>query len=82
MCRTPYTLRCLPQIHGASKNALNYIIEQIEVEMNSVTDNPIIFPQTQEVISTAETSTDNPWLSPLISWGSQWLNWQMWQSAA
>ena len=47
----PYTLRCLPQIHGASKNAMNYIMEQIEVEMNSVTDNPIIFPQTQEVIS-------------------------------
>ena len=47
----PYTLRCLPQIHGASKNALNYIIDQIEVEMNSVTDNPIIFPETQEVIS-------------------------------
>lgn len=47
----PYTLRCLPQIHGASKNALNYILSQIEVEMNSVTDNPIIFPENQEVIS-------------------------------
>lgn len=47
----PYTLRCVPQIHGASKNAINYIREQVEVEMNSVTDNPIIFPERQEVIS-------------------------------
>lgn len=47
----PYTLRCVPQIHGASKNAINYIRDQVEVEMNSVTDNPIIFPETQEVIS-------------------------------
>ena len=47
----PYTLRCVPQIHGATKNALNYIREQVEVEMNSVTDNPIIFPETLEVIS-------------------------------
>lgn len=47
----PYTLRCVPQIHGASKNAINYIREQVEVEMNSVTDNPIIFPETLEVIS-------------------------------
>ena len=47
----PYTLRCLPQIHGASKNAIKYIQEQVEVEMNAVTDNPIIFPDTQEVIS-------------------------------
>ena len=47
----PYTLRCVPQIHGATKNALAYIQEQVEVEMNSVTDNPIIFPETLEVIS-------------------------------
>lgn len=47
----PYTLRCLPQIHGATKNALHYVREQVEVEMNSVTDNPIVFPETLEVIS-------------------------------
>ena len=47
----PYTLRCVPQIHGATKNALAYILDQVELEMNSVTDNPIIFPDTNQVIS-------------------------------
>lgn len=47
----PYTLRCVPQIHGATKNALRYIKDQVELEMNAVTDNPIIFPETNEVIS-------------------------------
>jgi histidine ammonia-lyase len=47
----PYTLRCVPQIHGATKNAVQYIKAQVELEMNSVTDNPIIFAETDEVIS-------------------------------
>ncbi|MTI68812.1 MAG: histidine ammonia-lyase [Firmicutes bacterium] len=46
-----YTLRCIPQIHGASKDALNYVKERIEIEINSVTDNPLIFPEEEEVIS-------------------------------
>lgn len=37
-----YTLRCIPQIHGASKDALNYAKYKVEIEINSVTDNPII----------------------------------------
>lgn len=40
-----YTLRCVPQIHGASKDALKYVVERIEIEINSVTDNPILFPE-------------------------------------
>jgi histidine ammonia-lyase len=39
-----YTLRCVPQVHGASKDALNYVKEKIQIEMNSVTDNPVILP--------------------------------------
>ncbi|MEG0804809.1 MAG: histidine ammonia-lyase [Lachnospiraceae bacterium] len=46
-----YSLRCAPQVHGASKDALNYVKEQIEIEINSVTDNPIIFGDTMEGIS-------------------------------
>jgi len=46
-----YTLRCIPQIHGASKDALSYAIEKVEIEMNSVTDNPLIFPETEQAIS-------------------------------
>ncbi|HQK52702.1 MAG TPA: histidine ammonia-lyase [Sedimentibacter sp.] len=46
-----YSLRCVPQVHGASKDAINYVKEKIEIEINSVTDNPIIFPETNEGIS-------------------------------
>ncbi|HEY5575638.1 MAG TPA: aromatic amino acid lyase, partial [Clostridiaceae bacterium] len=37
-----YALRCVPQVHGAAKDALNYIKEKVDIEMNSATDNPII----------------------------------------
>lgn len=46
-----YSLRCAPQVHGASKDAVNYVKERVEIEINSVTDNPIIFPDTCEGIS-------------------------------
>ncbi|MFZ7101165.1 MAG: histidine ammonia-lyase [Peptococcaceae bacterium] len=46
-----YALRCIPQVHGASKDALAYVRRALETEINSVTDNPIIFPRTGEVIS-------------------------------
>lgn len=46
-----YSLRCTPQIHGASKDAINYVKDHVEIEINSVTDNPIIFPETNEGIS-------------------------------
>ena len=46
-----YSLRCSPQIHGASKDAIEYVKEKINIEINSVTDNPIIFPDQEEVIS-------------------------------
>jgi histidine ammonia-lyase len=39
----PYSLRCVPQVHGASRDALSYSRQCIEVEMNSVTDNPLVF---------------------------------------
>ncbi|MBL1230051.1 histidine ammonia-lyase [Enterococcus sp. BWB1-3] len=46
----PYTLRCIPQIHGTSKDSVAYVKEKVEIELNSVTDNPII-TRTGEVIS-------------------------------
>lgn len=46
-----YSLRCTPQVHGASKDAINYVRDKVEIEINSVTDNPIIFPETLEGIS-------------------------------
>jgi histidine ammonia-lyase len=39
----PYSLRCMPQVHGASRNAWLHLKQLVETELNSVTDNPIIF---------------------------------------
>jgi len=47
----PYSLRCVPQIHGAAKNAFAHVAGVLERELNSVTDNPILFPETGEVVS-------------------------------
>ncbi len=46
----PYSLRCLPQIHGASRNTWLHVREIIETELNSVTDNPIVLNE-NEIIS-------------------------------
>ena len=50
----PYSLRCVPQIHGAFKAALGHVGRIFADEVNSVTDNPIIFPETDEVISAGQ----------------------------
>lgn len=39
----PYSLRCIPQVHGASRDALKHCISVVETEINSVTDNPLVF---------------------------------------
>jgi len=46
-----YSLRCVSQVHGASKDALRRAAETIVIEMNTVTDNPLIMPETGEIIS-------------------------------
>jgi histidine ammonia-lyase len=46
-----YVLRCLPQIHGASKDAIEYVKEKVNIEINSATDNPLIFENVEQVIS-------------------------------
>ena len=45
----PYSLRCIPQVHGASRNAWLHLKELVEIELNSVTDNPIILDDTNAV---------------------------------
>ena len=47
----PYTLRCVPQVHGASADAIAYVRKVLEVEINAVTDNPLVFPDNKDVIS-------------------------------
>lgn len=47
----PYSMRCIPQVHGASRDAFRFTREALEVEINSATDNPLVFADTQELIS-------------------------------
>lgn len=47
----PYSLRCIPQVHGATRDTLEYVWNKVTIECNSVTDNPILFPETGDVIS-------------------------------
>ena len=47
----PYSFRCMPQVHGASKDALNYCKKVFSTEINSVTDNPNIFVESDDIIS-------------------------------
>lgn len=45
----PYSIRCMPQVHGASRNAFYHLKELAEIEMNSVTDNPIVLSETEAI---------------------------------
>ncbi len=47
----PYSIRCVPQIHGGARSALERTVESLETEINSVTDNPLIFENDTPVIS-------------------------------
>jgi histidine ammonia-lyase len=47
----PYAFRCIPQVHGASKDSVNYISSVVSTEMNSVTDNPNIFVEDDLILS-------------------------------
>jgi histidine ammonia-lyase len=47
----PYSFRCIPQVHGASKDAISYAKSVIVTEVNSVTDNPTIFPEENLIVS-------------------------------
>jgi histidine ammonia-lyase len=46
-----YSLRCIPQVHGATRDALAHARAVLEREANSVTDNPLLFPDTEDVLS-------------------------------
>ena len=47
----PYSLRCVPQIHGPSLDAINYACHAIEIELNAVTDNPLVFAEQRYILS-------------------------------
>ena len=47
----PYSFRCIPQVHGASKDTIRYVKSVIEIEINSATDNPTVFPEEDMIVS-------------------------------
>lgn len=47
----PYAFRCVPQVHGASRDAFVHVLQVLQTEMNSVTDNPNIFPDSDAILS-------------------------------
>lgn len=47
----PYSFRCMPQVHGASKDTIDYVAGVLETEINSPTDNPTVFPEEDMVVS-------------------------------
>jgi histidine ammonia-lyase len=47
----PYSIRCMPQVHGASRDALAYTRRVLEIEINSVTDNPLVFAEEKRIVS-------------------------------
>jgi histidine ammonia-lyase len=51
LVQDPYSLRCAPQVHGATREAIGFARRVLEVETNSVSDNPIVFAETGEIVS-------------------------------
>ena len=47
----PYSFRCMPQVHGATKDVISHVKSVFTTEMNSVTDNPTVFPEEDKIIS-------------------------------
>lgn len=58
----PYSFRCIPQVHGASKDAFEHVLNVFLREINSVTDNPNIFPDADLIVSGGELSRATPCL--------------------
>jgi histidine ammonia-lyase len=46
-----YSIRCIPQVHGAVRDALSFVRKVLEIEVNSVTDNPIVFPEKGKILN-------------------------------
>jgi histidine ammonia-lyase len=46
-----YSVRCIPQVHGACRDALRWLREVVTVEVDAVTDNPLVFPEEDEIVS-------------------------------
>ena len=55
-----YSLRCIPQVHGAIRDAIDYVKEKVSIELNAVTDNPLVFLDDENVISGGNFHGETP----------------------
>ena len=67
-----YSLRCMPQVHGAVRDALQHARMSVETESGSATDNPLVFADSDEILSGA-ISMEHRWPSGSITRRSPWL---------
>jgi len=58
-----YSLRCMPQVHGSARDGMRYTRSILEVEIDAVTDNPIVFPEEGEVVSGGNFHGESPALA-------------------
>ena len=63
-----YSMRTVPQVHGASRDALSHVMEVVERELNSVTDNPLIFPEEDKIISAGNFHRPAAGAGSRLSW--------------
>ena len=77
-----YSLRCVPQIHGASRDVLTWVGEVLEREINSATDNPLIFPDENQVISERQFPRATSGHGFGFFWPSPWRSWLTFPNAA
>src|SRR5690606_23668029 len=47
----PYSLRCMPQVHGAARDGLRFAVQALSIEINSATDNPLVFAEEEAIVS-------------------------------
>jgi histidine ammonia-lyase len=64
-----YSLRCIPQVHGAVRDALAYARQVFEIEMNSAVDNPLVFPREKQV-GAPQAKIGDPVMGDIISGGN------------
>ncbi len=71
-----YSIRCIPQIHGASRDSIDYVCSRVEIELNSVNDNPLIFLMMKPILK-AEIFMANQWRLLWILWQLHFLSMQV-----
>ena len=75
----PYSFRCIPQVHGATKDTLHFVHKTLKTEMNSVTDNPNIFMNEDRIISGGNFH-GQPLALALVFFRLPLLNWEIFQN--